>query len=210
MRRVAVPGTRLDNLSLDRRGLVLAGAALAAAPAFASIRAGQVDELLGEAIAEAAAQRRALASGASLFMGDTVETGNISRLAMTIGTATRLKLGPVARLRIDRYLVEAGGMMSLQAGAMLYARPPAAAAEPMQIRGAFGMIAVRGTEFFAGPSRGKIGVFVARGSVTVTSGGSSVTLGADQGTDIAEPGAGPTAPAIWSRERVGEALALFG
>ena len=43
---------------------------------------------------------------------------------------------------------------------MLFDRPPGARRIPMQIRSAYALIAVRGTQFFAGPSNGVFGVFV--------------------------------------------------
>jgi len=65
---------------------------------------------------------------------------------------------------------------------------------------------VRGTRFFAGPSQGKLAVFVDRGSVSVTSGGSTVTLVAGEGTDVTRPGAPPTEPKSWGHGRIVEAF----
>ena len=53
------------------------------------------------------------------------------------------------------------------------------------LRSLFGLIAIRGTRVFAGPSNGVFGVFVDRGSVDVTAAGKTVTLAA---------GSGPTSP----------------
>ncbi|MGL4323876.1 MAG: FecR family protein [Beijerinckiaceae bacterium] len=175
--------------------------------AFAAEQAGRVEDMSGEALAELLAKRRPLASGESVFVGDTVMTGEASRIGMMIGKGTTLRLGAMARLTIDRFLLDAGGVVSLKAGPMLLDRPKAAGAQNIQIRGAFGLIAVRGTQLFAGPSRGKMGVLVRRGSVTVTSGGSTVVLNAGEGTDVAEAGARPSAPAPWGQERINEALA---
>src|SRR5215467_14607234 len=48
-------------------------------------RAGTVEDVKGEAFAEAAAVRRALDRAAPLFLGDTVGTGVESRLGMRLG-----------------------------------------------------------------------------------------------------------------------------
>jgi ferric-dicitrate binding protein FerR (iron transport regulator) len=128
-------------------------------------------------------------------------------MGMTIGADTQIQLGAEARLTIDRFIADAGGTLTLQSGPMTFQRPKGAAPVPMRIRGAFGLIAVRGTRFFAGPSRGRIGVLVLEGSVSVRSGGVLVRLGPGEGTDIAQRGGRPTAPARWSRERIVEALA---
>ena len=51
----------------------------------------------------------------------------------------------------------------------------------VKIRSSYGLIAVRGTKFFAGPSNGVFGVFVDHGTVTVSGGGSEVVLQAGRG-----------------------------
>jgi hypothetical protein len=167
--------------------------------------AGLVEDLTGEAFAEARAQRRQLQRAAPLFIDDVVGTGPASRLTLQLGKNTTLRVGSGARLTLDRLLVNAGGEITLQSGPILYDRPAGSAAR-MQIRSSFGLIAVRGTRFFAGPSAGVFGVFVERGSVSVSAAGSRVLLRAGQGTSIARPGAAPTPPASWRAQRIRTAL----
>lgn len=203
--------TGQDEARIGRRGfarLALGAAAslLTLPEALASEKAGKVEEVFGQAMAELRRSRRALGLGESVFVGETVATGEASRMAMTVGEATTIRLGPEARLKIDRFILNAGGVLTLQSGPMGFERPAEAVPQPVTIRGAFGMIAVRGTHFFAGPSRGKTGVLVLRGSVSVTSGGETVLLNAGDGTDVATLGAKPTKPARWSDERIAEAL----
>ena len=178
-----------------------------AAAAQSEDKAGAVEELKGEAFAEKDAKRRNLEPAAPLYIQDQVGTGLSSRLTMRLGRDTMLKLGERARLVIDRYLVDAGGVISLESGPMLFDRPRPNPKAPMQIRSSFGLIAVRGTRFFAGPSNGVFGVFVARGSVAVSGGGRRVVVRAGEGTDIASPGAQPTPPKRWGEPRVRAALA---
>ena len=78
---------------------------------------------------------------------------------------------------------------------------------PIEIRSPYGLIAVRGTRFFAGLSNKVFGVFVEEGSVTVSAGGRQVIVGAGQGTDIARPGARPTDPRRWGQARIDAAYA---
>jgi ferric-dicitrate binding protein FerR (iron transport regulator) len=94
---------------------------------------------------------------------------------------------------------------TLEAGAVLFDRPSGKPA-PVQIRSPFGLIAVRGTRFFAGPSAGVFGVFVQRGSVTVTAAGREVVLLMGQGTDISHPGDKPTTARRWRDPRIREAF----
>ena len=62
------------------------------------------------------------------------------------------------------------------------------------------------TRFFAGPSAGVFGIFVARGAVTVSAAGTEVVVHAGEGTNIAQPGAAPSAPTPWGAERVRNAM----
>ena len=90
---------------------------------------------------------------------------------------------------------------------MLFDRPEGSPPVPLRIRSTFGLIAVRGTRFFAGPSNDVFGVFVERGVVTVSAANKTVTVRTGQGTNIAYPGAAPTAPAAWGAPRIQAALA---
>jgi ferric-dicitrate binding protein FerR (iron transport regulator) len=193
----------LLGAALASFGLVIAGDAKAES----AQRAGAVESVKGEAFAEASAARRVLDRNAPVFLGDQCGTGAESRLSMQLGGNTRLRLGEKARITIDRYLVSAGGELTLQSGPMLFDRAAGAAPTAIQIRTPFGLIAVRGTRFFAGPSRAVFGVFVERGTVTVTAGLGTVTLHAGEGTDIRYPGDAPSPPSRWGPPRIREALA---
>src|SRR4029453_4873755 len=124
-----------------------------------------------------------------IFLSEEVVTGVASRLGMRLGRDTTVRLGEQARLKIDRFLVDAGGEMTLRSGPLLFGGQARRAG--VQIRSPFALIAVRGTRFFAGPSNDRFGVFVARGSVTVTSAGQQVILGDGDGKAFAYPGAPP-------------------
>jgi len=168
-------------------------------------RVGSVEDLTGEAFAENGAGRRNLDRAAPVFLGDEVETGVASRLGVRLGRNTTVKLGDQARLKIDRYLVDAGGEMTLSSGPLLFNGQPHRAS--VKILSPFAMIAVRGTRFFAGPSNGRFGVFVVRGAVTVAAASQQVTLREGEGTDIVSPGAPPTPVKRWAPERIRAALA---
>jgi ferric-dicitrate binding protein FerR (iron transport regulator) len=203
--------SRRDDL-LDRRSFVGIAALLPfmlARPSRGETAAqvGSVEDLKGQAFAEKDAVRRELDRAAALFVRDQVGTGADSRLTMRLGRDTTLKLGERARVTIDRYLVDAGGEINLGSGGMLFERPAHSTPSKVQIRSAFGLIAVRGTRFFAGPSNDVFGVFVEQGRVTVSAAGKSVTVRAGQGTDISHPGAAPTTPHPWREPRIRAALA---
>jgi hypothetical protein len=201
-----------DVQEFDRRELLRAAAVGAvvllptAAQAERAEKVGAVEDIRGEAFAVDQAQRRTLDRAAPLFINDLIGTGANSRLTMLLGKDTTLRLGEQARLTLDRLLVNAGGEITLQSGPILFNRPAGAAPARMRIQSSFGLIAVRGTRFFAGPSNNVFGVFVERGSVSVAAAGTQVIVRAGQGTNIAQPGAAPTAPAPWGAERIRTAI----
>ena len=172
--------------------------------------AGAVESLHGNAFGQLQANRRPLALAASIFVGELVGTAADSTLGLHLGTATRVNLGPETSLRIDRFIVAAGGVLELNRGAMVLDHDPAEGRADMAVRSPFGLIAVRGTRLFAGPSNGVFGVFVFRGAVRVVGDHQWVDLAAGLGTDIARPGAEPTAPHPWAPARVQRALASAG
>jgi hypothetical protein len=169
--------------------------------------AGAVETARGECYAQTAAARRALAPAAAIFIGDAVCTGAQSALSMRLGAATEVKLGAEARLRVDRFVANAGGVLILERGGMIYDHDPSSSPSDVAVRGPFGLLAVRGTRFFAGPSNGVFGVFVERGAVTVVGQNTSVVVNSGFGTDIARPGAEPTLPHPWGAARIANAMA---
>jgi len=210
--RFMIPGSlRCFGQSLDRRdilgfvGTLLASVAFSA-PSRAADRAGRVEEIKGEAFVDASDQHRALEKSSDVYVGDRVGTGASSRLTMLLGEDTTIKLGEKAQLVIDQFLSTTGGEISLQAGPLLFDRPSGGRPVPVKIRSSYGLIAVRGTKFFAGPSNGVFGVFVDHGTVAVSGGGSEVVLEAGQGTNLDSPGSKPTPAVAWGTERIRGAL----
>jgi FecR-like protein len=168
---------------------------------------GLVEDVKGQAFAEKDAVRRELEQQARLFIRELVGTGAVSRLTMRLGRNTTVRLGERARLILDRYVVDAGGEIRLEAGPLLFERMQGSAPMPLRIHSKFGLIAVRGTRFFAGPVNEGFAVFVERGSVEVSAAGRSVVLNDGEGSDIRFPGAVPTQPVRWRERRIRAALA---
>ena len=164
--------------------------------------AGTVDALSGTATAQAGASVRPLAPDASVFVGDLVATAAQSAIAFRLGSATLVRLGAEARLRIDRFVINAGGVLELANGAMLFDHDPTAGGTETAVRSPFGLIAVRGTRFFAGPSNGLFGVFVYRGKVLLVGRNTAELVLPEFGSDIAAPGAEPTPPHRWTDARI--------
>ena len=168
---------------------------------------GAVEDARGEAFAEAREKRRQLERASPIFVKDLVGTGADSRLWLRLGTNTSIQLGERARLIIDRFLINAGGEITVEAGAMFFEKRAPDRSGTVKVRSSYGLMEVRGTRFFAGPSNKVFGVFVEEGILRVSAGGRQVILRAGQGTDIAQPGARPTAPRQWGQGRIQAAYA---
>src|SRR3974377_53327 len=102
-----------------RHGVPVAVLVLHSAKAAGAEQAGTVEEIKGEAFAAAANVRRTLDREAAIFLGDDVGTERESRLSMRLGRDTTIRLGEQARVKIERYLVDAGGQIVLNGGARL-------------------------------------------------------------------------------------------
>src|SRR5260221_8542419 len=122
-------GENKPDRPCNRRWLLRHGALalpfiLVGIPARAVERVGSVEDVKGEAFAELEAVRRTLDRAAPVFLGDEVLTGVASPLGMRLGRDTTIKLGEQARLKIDRFLVDAGGGMTLRSRPFVPDRTP--------------------------------------------------------------------------------------
>jgi hypothetical protein len=169
--------------------------------------AGAVTSVTGEAFAVRSTQRRTLAPQAAILIGDKVGTGPASRVSLLLGHDTTLRLGERGSVVIDRFLMNAGGDITLSSGPLMFDRPSGSPPERVRIRSPYGLIAVRGTRFFVGPDHDALGIFVERGEVTVLAGGRTVTVSSGLGTTIPRRGAPPDPVKEWKPERI---TALFG
>jgi len=209
---MTIVGNQTNQDLLRHRRWFLGNAAPAALVLFALVRparaeqAGTVEDIKGEAFAQAVGPRRTLVLAAPILVGDEVSTERASRLGLRLGQDTTIRLGELAHLKIDRFLVDTGGELTLESGPLLFDRPAGSAPVSVQIRSPSALIAVRGTRFFAGPSKGRFGVFVEHGSVTVTAAGQQAVVGAGQGTDIPFVGAPPTPVQQWGPPRIRAAM----
>jgi len=183
-------------------GLFIGAVFLSSLSAAAQENAGSVTDLSGQAFAETSAARRTLEPKAAILLGDHVGTGDQSRVTLLLGHDTTLRLGARGSVMIDRFLVDAGGEITLQSGPLMVEHPDGGSPEHMQIRSSYGLIAVRGTRVFAGPEGKALAIFVERGEVSVVAAGRTVTLRAGQGTSIARPGSGPAAVTRWKQKRI--------
>lgn len=198
--------------AVNRRSVLLALLALGCWPALshpvqAADSAGRVHSARGRSTGLLGGSLRDLAMQSDVFLQELVQTGAGARLGLALGAETRVNLGERTRLKIEKSLVEHGGELLLERGALLFDRPDAAAGRDPIVRTPFAIIAARGTRFFVGPSKDVIGVFVERGVVSVRNNAGQVVLEAGEGTDLTSPDVAPTPPARWGAARIQAALA---
>jgi len=196
---------------IDRRTFLKVVTGLAACTptvhAGAAETSGVVTMLLGKASVRSADVERAVKEGDGVQIGDLLRTFPESRLSMKLGQSTIINLGPATTLRIERHLTDAGGEFELVEGSMFYQHKPTETPQRSLVRSPYGLLAVRGTKFFAGPSRrDAFGVFVAEGRVDVTAAGTTVVLYRGLGCAIRRRGGKPSSAGIWRANRIGEAL----
>jgi ferric-dicitrate binding protein FerR (iron transport regulator) len=197
---------------VDRRMVVGALAALGfgiAGPggANAAEPAGQVELAKGLSTGLLNGGVRDLEVGSEVFLEELVQTYRAARLGLVLGSATRVHLGERTRLKIEKSVVDEGGQLLLERGALLFDGPAGDAAEEPLTRTPFAIIAARGTRYFVGPSNDVIGVFCEIGSVSVRNRGGRVVLGAGEGTNLTSPDIAPTPPVPWGPPRIEAALA---
>jgi ferric-dicitrate binding protein FerR (iron transport regulator) len=168
--------------------------------------AGQVEQVKGSATAVTSGTTRQLSAQTPVYVADTVRTGTDGRLTLKLGDRTMVRLGENTDLKIERYLLDAGGEIDLGAGSLQFERTGKPSATDLKVRSPYGLIAVRGTRFYAGRFLGVWGVFVARGAVDVTGGGKTVRVTTGLGSNVDSPGGRPSAPKAWGKPRVDAAI----
>lgn len=196
-------------IRFGRRSLLallgLAGASALVRPAQAAVPVGKVVSLDGTVALERERALLSISPEDPLLLDDRVETREDGFALLLLADRTRINLGASSDLTIDQFIVDQGGVISV-GGAMLFDRPAGLPPTNISILTAFGRIGVRGTRFFAGPSKGKFSVFVDHGSVSVTGAGVQRILNAGEGVDFAAPGEKPGNVVKWGEPRI---LAAF-
>jgi len=149
---------------------------------------GVVTKVVNEARVDGAAA----VAGAPIQMGDRLRTGANARLQVTFRDNSVLTLGEQANVVVDRYVFDpeqskgeillkstqgalrfAGGKLKQMTDKKIGVTTPVAA------------LAVRGTEFWAGPIDGQYGVLLLKGKVDVSNRAGAVRLSSPgMGTDI--------------------------
>ena len=184
--------------------------------AMAATIVGSVARLKNDASLMRVASVHALQPGVSVELNDQLRTGAQSRLEVDLRDETKITLGAEATITVDRFVYDPdrskGGMtVNVLKGAFRFVSGGIGKPGDKDIvaKTEFGIIGVRGTDFWGGPIDGAFGVLLLEGAVEVTTPGGSVVLD--------EPGAGttiglqrdaaPGAKTTWPNEKVQRAFA---
>ena len=196
--------------TLGRRRLLtwfgLAGSGVILSPAFAIEPIGKVVSVDGSVGLQRDASDLDLSPDDPLLIADRVMTREDGFALLLLGDRTKINLGAASELTIDQFIVDQGGTISM-GGAMLFDRPADLPPTDITILTAFGQIGVRGTTFFAGPTKGRFSVFVDHGSVAVIGGGEERVLMAGEGVEFEAVGSPPGPVVKWGKARIDEAYA---
>ncbi len=189
------------------------GRSFTAKNSLAAEHAGFVQDLLGNATASLNGNTRNLAIKENVLVGDVVKTAKDARLALLLGSRTTLQLGGGTELRIDQYIMDAGGEIDLTSGTISFDRTGAPSETNLRFKTPYALIAVRGTAFLVGVNDGAFQVYVQRGKIEVSAGGKAVDVVTGQGTEVrplpklrsfGAHAATPSDPSIWGSERIRE------
>ena len=184
----------------------VAGVAAGVSPAFGNVPVGKVVSTEGSVALERQTNSVDVSPEDPLLIDDRVMTREDGFALLLLDDRTQINLGASSELTIDQFIVEQGGVISM-GGAILFDRPTDQPPTNISILTAFGQIGVRGTRFFAGPTKGKFSVFVDHGSVSVTGGGEERILSAGEGVEFEAEGAAPGPVVRWGEPRIVEAFA---
>lgn len=176
---------------------------------------GVVSRIQGEARGTRGGTTRALGLNASVFLNETVSTGEAARLEVTFIDDTRLIIGEKAKLTLDTYVFDpAAGSGTIKfgvAGALRFVsgKLTKLASADVSVTTAVATLGIRGTEFWGGPIDDQaLGVFLIEGAVSVSNAaGEQILRQPGQGTNIATPGSAPGPVTVWPQDKVNRAVA---
>jgi hypothetical protein len=189
----------MEHLMRRKTGLQIAGGALALL-AFAALSSAASAQEVGKASAvnpAATANMRTITIGASITHKERIKTEAKGSVQLLFVDKTSMTIGPNSDLTIDEYVYNpnAGSgklAATLSKGALRFVGGQISHSGDAEIKTASAVIGIRGGVALIGMHHAYAGY----GTSTVTSGGSTVTLGAGEYIDIPGGGAAPSPPSV--------------
>lgn len=174
--------------------------------------AGSVVGVSGDCAVESGGKRTALALGATLQVGDTVDVGADARLKLRMADGSILSVASGTKMTVTAYSVNAAGQrqgatLSMPQGLLHAVVAPVDPPAKFEVDTAVGTAAVRSTDWLIEATATSEEVSVLTGAVAVTSKatGHSILVPPNRGTRV-ESGRDPSPPHFVSREAFGRLL----
>ena len=176
---------------------------------------GTVSRIQGDASGTNSGTTRALGLNASVYRNEVVTTASAARLEITFKDNTRLTLGAMAKLTLDRYIFDpVAGRRTIKVAVVgafrfLSGQMSKLARSDVNVTTPVATIGIRGTEFWGGPIDDQaLGVFLVEGTVRVSNAaGARILNRPGQGTNVATPGTAPGPVTVWPQDKVNRAIA---
>ena len=176
---------------------------------------GTVTRLKNTASVVRAGQQMNIETGFKVQEFDEILSGEEARVEITFHDGTKLNIGADCHIVIDKFMFDPDvgiGIAILRAlqgpfrfitGHIGKTRDP-----QIVVQSRFGVIGVRGTDFWAGPSRGQYGVLLLEGSISVTNpSGQRILTEPGTGVNLTSNDVPPSEVTTWGAGRAAEALA---
>lgn len=186
---------------------------VAAGSAYADI-AGKISRIAGVASVVRGEQTVPLGEGAEVHTNDRLQTGSQTGLEITFEDDTKLTLGANAAITIDAYVYDPGKsqgtvLIGVVKGAFRFTTGKLSAMtdKKVEVNTNFASLAVRGTDFWAGPLDGAYGVLLLTGKVDVKTRVGTTPLDDPREGTMVESFDQPPGPAgNWSDSKIERAL----
>jgi hypothetical protein len=196
--------------------LLFAAGGLTTANSAAAAEAGHVTRLRGEASVTSAGAKHDLSEGAALMEGDRITTGHDTRLELTLGDGTVVKLGDDSDLTIDAFLYDPAankGNAALRLTAGVFRAVSGGIAklpgEPLRVTTPVATIGIRGTDFWGRQTERTLllALLGGRAVFVETKAGHVEVTQQNFATQVSAPGAAPSAPFALNADQLKAALA---
>ena len=184
--------------------ILIAVAFLWSIAAVAAPQAGTVLTLRGDCTAATGPDRRTLALGGPIYVGDAVETAGEARLKLRMIDGTIISVASGSKLTVTDYASQQGGdnrnvELSLVSGLLRSVVSKVAGPARFEVDTAAGVAAVRGTDWFVRILEGgttQVGVLTGRVELRSRATDRAVSIPAHWGAKL-QAGKDPTPPRRW-------------
>jgi len=176
---------------------------------------GTVTKLRNTAYVIRQEQQLTIDVGFKIYENDEIQSETDTRVELTFNDGTTLYIGANCRLVVDKFLFDPDdnigiAILRVLQGPFRFISGLIGKVQDPQIvvQTQIGVIAVRGTDFWGGPSRGQYGVLLLKGAISITNpSGQRILTTPGTGVNLTGDNVPPSDVTIWGTDRAAEALA---